>query len=165
MVDAVRPLVARRVEMTIVSNRFATIRAELERIVAEQKGMTSSLTASPDGTMPRAIETTIRIPAERVTPALASIRALGRMTRDVEASDDLSPQAAALAAEIDLATQQESALQSLLARQSGDREAMAATQQAIARNRENRERLEADVRELQLRAANVFVTLRVEEGK
>jgi hypothetical protein len=165
MVDTSRPLVSRRVEMTIVSNRFDAIRAELERIVADQKGMTSSLTVSPDGTMPRAIETTIRIPVERVAPALASIRALGRLTRDVEAGDDLSPQASALAAEIDRATQQESALQNLLARQSGDREAMAATQQAMARNRENRERLERDFRELQLRAANVFVTLRVEEGK
>jgi hypothetical protein len=120
---------------------------------------------SPDGTAPRTIEAVIRIPVERVRPALASIRALGRVTRDVEASDDLAPQASALAARLDAAVQQETSLQGLLARQAGDREAMAATQQAMARTREDRERLESALRELQVRVANVFVSVRIEETK
>ena len=156
--------IARRVEMAIVASRFDSVRAELDRIVAEHKGMTSILKTSPDGTSPRAIDTVIRIPVDRIRPALASIRELGRVTRDVEASDDVAPQVAGLVAQYDSAMKQETALEGLLARQTGDAQATAATQQASAKAREDRGRIEREILELQIRVANVFVTLRIEES-
>ena len=159
-----RPMIARRAEMTIVTTRFDSVRAEIGRVLPQHEAIVVSSKTS-DPREPRAIDTVVRLPVEQFDRAMAALRELGRVTRDAQSSEDLEVQAAALASKWTLAQRDEAALQDQLVRQRGDREAVLTTEQALARAREDRVRLESEARFMSRRVTHVEVVLRVEESK
>jgi anti-sigma factor RsiW len=158
-----RPMIARRAEITIVTTRFDASRADLDRLIAKSDAILVAAKTS-DPSQPRAIDALIRIPVEQFDRAIASIRAFGRATRDTQASDDLESASAAVASKWAAAQREEAALQDQLVRQRSDRQATVATEQALTRARENRERFESEWRFLYRRVSHVEVTLRLEES-
>jgi hypothetical protein len=160
-----RPPVARRAELTMVTTRFDQARADFERVVAEHEGISSSLKTSGDTGQTRVMDAVIRIPVERFDAALALVRALGRVTRDTQASDDLQLQMMGLSSKLAAVRSEETALQDQLVRRRDDREAVLITEQALARAREDRTRLETELRTLYGRVTHGELTIRIEESR
>lgn len=158
-------LIARRAELTIVTTQFDQARTDFDRIVAEHQAIPATMKASGDTGQTRAIDAVIRIPAERFEAAIKLLRTLGRVTRETLGSDDLRVQIAGLSAKLAAVQSEENALRDQLVTQRSNREVVLTTEQALARAREDRARLEAELRTLAGRVTHGELTIRIEESR
>jgi anti-sigma factor RsiW len=154
------PMVARAVSLSIVTDRFADVRAALERITADMRGMVGSLNMTGDPPTRRSLHATLRVPAARLDAALVEVRKLGQVRQESQSSEDVSDAHRDLVVRISNATKEEARLNDLLVNRTGRLQDVLAVEREVTRVRGEIEQMKAQ--ELAMRNRVTYATISVE---
>jgi hypothetical protein len=157
------PLVVRTAELRLTAQNFATVRADLERILLQFGGHIAQLNiASPAGG-PRNLNATLRIPSAQLGAALAELRKLGRVEGESQRGEEVTQQSVDLAARLNNARHTEQRLTQILATRTGKLSDVLEVEEKLAQVRGTIEQAEAEQKSLNNRVSFATVSLQVSE--
>lgn len=160
------PLIARTAALTILVKDSASARASLDAILAKYGGYSASLTIDTPENGQRHFQASLRIPENRLTPALNDLRTLGRALNETQSGEEVTNQHADLVARLQNSRETEQRLRLILEQRTGKIEDVLQVEQEIARVRGEIESMESEREALEHRVSFASVDLQlVEEYK
>jgi hypothetical protein len=154
------PMIVRTASLTLLTRDFDKTRAALEEVVRRHRGYNAQLTAGSESGSARTLSATFRVPADQLDAAIAEIKQLAHVQQESQGGEEVSEQYVDLAARLSNARRTEQTLLEILAKRTGELSDVLAVEQELARVREQIERMEAELKNLQNRVS--FSTLQVE---
>lgn len=154
------PMIARTASLTLVSKDFEVTRAALETIIRRHRGYSAQLTVSNQAGSTHALSASFRVPADQLDAVLAEIKQLGQVQQESQGGEEVTAQYVDLQARLSNARRTEQTLLEILQKRTGQLADVLAVEQELSRVREQIERMEAEMKNLQNRVS--FATLQVE---
>ena len=159
------PRIVRTATLRIVATNFGGVRSNIDRILQASGGLIGGITASDRPGATRSIRGTLRIPRERLDGVLASLRALGRVTEDSQAAEDVTATVVDLDVRLSNARVTEKRLSQVLQNRTGGVSDVLEVEREIARVRTDIEQMETQRKQLDDRIEYATVTLEVTEER
>jgi len=158
------PMIVRTASLTLVSKEFEETRAAIEAVVRRHQGYTAQLNVSGQAGSGQSLTATYHVPAGQLDAAMLEIKKLGHVEQESQASEVVTDQYVDLSARLANARRTEQRLGQVLEQRTGRIPDVLAVEREIARVREEIERMEAQLKNLDNRVqfANLQVQLREE---
>jgi hypothetical protein len=160
-----QPQIVRTASMMVLTTDFASARPAAERVARELGGFVARIDVSDGADKPRSLRATLRVPADRLDEALASLRLLGTVSNESQGGDDVTAQVRDLAARLANARSTEKRLQDILLKRTGEVGDVLQVEREIARVRGEIEQMAAEQADLASRVAQATIALHVEEER
>lgn len=157
------PMMIRAASVKLETKQFDATRVAIERIVRAHGGHLGQLQTSAPTNEARSLTATLRIPADRLDPALAEIKKLGRVTNESQSSDEVTGDYTDLVARLANARHTEQRLVEILRTRTGKVTDVLEVEREIADVREQIERMEAQRKTLENRVALSTMSLELHE--
>jgi hypothetical protein len=157
-------LFVRVATLTLATDDFDRVRSEVERLTTTFGGHISMMQVSGQKPQTRSMSATLRIPATRLSDAVAALRGLARVTQESMNATEVTDQHRDLTIRVANSRREEQRLVELLAQRTGDLKDVLAVEETIARVRTDIERMEAEQRALNDRVSLATITLTVSEN-
>jgi hypothetical protein len=155
------PLIARTAQLTLTTHDVDQARAAMEEILKRHAGYLGELTFRAPSDAGQTLEATLRIPADRLSAALAELKKLGRVESESQTGEEVTQEAVDLDARLANSRNTEQRLTALLKQQTGRLADVLQVETEIARVRGEIERMESERKALAKRVdfATVHLTL------
>jgi hypothetical protein len=157
------PMIARTASLTILVKDFATARTSLDLYLAKHSGYAASLSINTPENEQRQFQASLRIPANELASALASLKSLGRVLNENQSGEELTQQHADLIARLQNSRETEQRLRDILQRRTGKIEDVLQVEEEISRVRGEIESMESEQKALEHRVTFATVDLRLVE--
>ena len=157
------PMIARSVDLQIITKDFSAVRGELDSTLARHEGYAANLSVSNTDNMARALNASLRIPAPQLTAALNELKSLGRVTGEGQSGEEVTSQHADLVARIKNSRETEIRLQDILRNRNGKVSDVLEVEQEIARVRGEIEQMESELKILNHRVDFAAINLTINE--
>lgn len=157
------PMIARVVSLTIVVKDVDAARLSLDSTLAQHHGYSAQLSASTPGNGPRSLQSSLRIPADELQPAVAAIKTFGRVENESQSGEEVSQQHADLAARLKTARETEERFRDILQQRTGKISDVLEVEQSIARVRGEIEGMETEQKTLEHRVDFAMVEVQLSE--
>ena len=157
------PMIVRTASLTLIADDFDKARPAIEDTVRKYQGYIAELTVRGRAGTGRAITATIRVPANQLDAAVADLKKLGRAEQESQRGEEVTQQYVDLSARLSNARHTEQRLVDILLRNTGRVADVLAVEREIARVREEIERMQAQLQDLDKRVRFATVELRVTE--
>jgi uncharacterized small protein (DUF1192 family) len=154
------PMIVRTASLTLLTKDFDKTRAALEEVVRRHHGYSAQLTAGSETGSARTLSATFRVPADQLDAAIAEIKQLAHVEKESQGGEEVTEQYVDLTARLSNARRTEQRLIDVLEKRTGKLSDVLEVEQELARVREEIERMEAELKNLQNRVS--FATLQVE---
>jgi anti-sigma factor RsiW len=154
------PMIARTAALTLVTNDFEKTRDALEGVVRRHRGYSAQLTVGSESGSAHTLSASFRVPADQLDATLAEIKHLARVEKEAQGGEEVTDQYVDLTARLSNARRTEQTLLDVLEKRTGKLSDVLAVEQELARVREEIERMQAELKNLQNRVT--FATLQVE---
>jgi hypothetical protein len=154
------PMIARTASLTLLAKDFDQTRAALEDAVRRHHGYSGQLTVGGETGSGRTLSATFRVPADQLDATLSEIKRLARVERETLGGEEVTDQYVDLSARLFNAHRTEQTLLEVLEKRTGKLADVLAVEEELARVREEIERMDAELKNLQNRVT--FATLQVE---
>jgi hypothetical protein len=161
--DALAPMIARTVSLSIVVKDFAASRAGLDVILSRHHGYSAQLDVNTAENTARTLQASLRIPAPELAGAINDLKSLGRVENETQGGEEVSQQHADLVARLKNSRETERRLQAILTERTGKISDVLAVEQEIARVRLEIEQMEAEQKSLEHRVDFATVNLNLSE--
>jgi hypothetical protein len=153
------PMIVRTAALALVCKEFDQTRAAVEAIVRQHRGYTAQLTVTGQAGAGQSLTATFRVPADQLDAVLAELKKLGRVEQESQSGEEVTQQYVDLSARLTNARRTEQRLGQVLEQRTGRIPDVLAVEREIARVREEIERIEAQLKNLDNRV--VFASLQV----
>jgi hypothetical protein len=157
------PLIARTAELQIVVAKFDAARAAIESILARHHGYAASLNVGDAENTARTLNASLRIPSQDLPAALTELKALGHVTSESQAGEEVTAEHADLLARLKNSRETETRLQDILRTRTGKVSDILEVEQEIARVRGEIEQMESGLKSLNHRVDFATITLSISE--
>jgi hypothetical protein len=157
------PMIARTVSLTIIVKDVAAARAQLDRMLANNRAYAAQLTVNTPEGGARSFQASLRIPAPELTSAMSDLRSLGRVQNESQSGEEVTQQHADLVARLQNSRETEQRLRDILSQRTGKIEDVLQVEEEIARVRGEIEGMEADQKVLEHRVDFSTVDLQLNE--
>jgi hypothetical protein len=159
------PMIVQSVSFRLTTASLSGIRAKLDDIVSRSQGYTDKLAIQSDSDS-NSVLATLRIPADRLEPALNDLRMLGTLKEEAHTSQDVTAGYTDLVARLSNARRTEQRLLNLLNERTGKLAEVVQVEKEIGDVRERIEQMETQQRRLQnqTRFASVEVQVTAESA-
>jgi hypothetical protein len=157
------PMIVRTAMLTIVTKEFDNGRAAVELTVRRLQGYMEQLRLNAPSGAGRVLTATLRVPADRMDPALVELRKLGRVEQESQTGEEVTRQYVDLVARLGNARNTEQRLIEVLRQRTGRVADILAVEQEIARVRGEIERMEAQRKGLETQVSFATVQLHLQE--
>jgi uncharacterized small protein (DUF1192 family) len=154
------PMIVRTASLTLQTRDFEKARAGLEDIVRRHHGYSAQLTVGSESGSGQKLSATFRVPADQLDAAIGEIKQLSHVEQESQGGEEVTAQYVDLTARLSNARRTEQTLLELLEKRTGKLSEVLEVEQELARVREEIERMEAELKNLQNRVS--FATLQVE---
>ncbi len=161
--DGQAPMMARTVSLSIVVKDFAASRSSLEAILARHHGYSAQLNVATPENAPRSIQASLRIPATKLSSAVADLKLLGRVENESQSGEEVTRQHTDLVARLKTSRETEQRFRSILQQRTGNVVEVLRVEEGIARVRGDIERMEAEQKALEHRVDFTTVELQLTE--
>jgi hypothetical protein len=158
-----QPMIAHIVSLSIVVKDFGASRASLDAILARYHGYAASLNASTAQNAARSLQASLRIPAAKISAAVAELKSLGRVESEGQNGEEVTQQHADLVARLKNSRETEQRLQAILVQRTGKISDVLAVEQEIARVRGEIEQMKAEQKSLEHRVDFATIDLNLAE--
>jgi hypothetical protein len=128
--------------------------------VRRHRGYSAQLTVGSESGSAHTLSASFRVPADQLDAALAEIKQLARVEKESQGGEEVTDQYVDLTARLSNARRTEQTLLDVLEKRTGKLSDVLAVEQELARVREEIERMQAELKNLQNRVS--FATLQVE---
>ena len=162
-VSAAGPMIVRTAVLSMISNEFENARATLDDVSRRHHGYVAKLGITNEGGGERTLAATLRIPADQLDPAMAELRKLGRVQQESQTSDEVTQQYVDLVARLNNSRATEQRLVEVLQQRTGKVGDVLEVEKEVGRVREEIERMEAQLRNLDNQVSLASLDLRVTE--
>jgi uncharacterized small protein (DUF1192 family) len=153
-------MIVRTASLTLLTRDFDKTRAALEEVVRRHHGYSGQLTVGGESGSARKLSATFRVPADQLDGAMSEIKQLAHVEQESQGGEEVTAQYVDLTARISNDRRTEQTLLDLLEKRTGKLSDVLEVEQEMARVREEIERMEAELKDLQNRVS--FSTLQVE---
>jgi hypothetical protein len=153
------PMIARTADITLTAKDFAKTRAARDEILRRRQGYMGQLNVITPTDGVRSLVATLRVPADQLDPALADLRALGRVQSESQSGEEVSAQYVDLEARLQNDRNTEQRLTALLSQRTGKLSDVLEVETEASRVRGEIEAMEAAKKLLDTRIT--FATLNV----
>ena len=154
------PMIARTASLTLLTKDFDKTRASLDDVVRRHRGYSAQLTVGSESGGAHKLSASFRIPADQLDAALAEIKQLAHVEQESQGGEEVTTQYVDLQARLSNARRTEQTLLDVLEKRTGKLSDVLAVEEELARVREEIERMEAELKNLQNRVS--FAALQVE---
>lgn len=156
-------MIVRTASVSVSTEKFDEMRAALERIATDRHGSVAGLTVAGDPPNHRSMRATLRVPIAEMDAALTGVRALGRVLRESQSSEDITDAHRDLAIRIANSKIEETRLGEILKNRTGRLSDVLAVEQAQSRVRTEIEQMEAQELAMRNRAALSTISVEIDE--
>ena len=158
------PMIIRTASLTLVAKDFDQARTAIDTIVRRHQGYCAQLTVTGQAGAARTLTATFRVPANQLDPALAELKNVGQVEEESQGGEEVTQQYVDLGARLSNARNTEQRLIDVLRQHTGKVADILAVEREIARVREEIERMDAQLKNLEnrVRFASLQVRLREE---
>jgi hypothetical protein len=156
-------MIVRTAMLTIVTKEFDNGRAAVELTVRRLQGYMEQLRLNAPSGAGRVLTATLRVPADRMDPALVELRKLGRVEQESQTGEEVTRQYVDLVARLGNARNTEQRLIEVLRQRTGRVADILAVEQEIVRVRGEIERMEAQRKGLETQVSFATVQLHLQE--
>jgi anti-sigma factor RsiW/uncharacterized small protein (DUF1192 family) len=153
-------MIVRTASLTLLTKDFDKTRAALEDVVRRHRGYSAQLTVGSESGSAHKLSATFRVPVDQLDAAIAEIKQLAHVEQESQGGEEVTEQYVDLNARLSNAQRTEQTLLDILQKRTGMLSDVLAVEQELARVREEIERMEAELKNLQNRVS--FSTLQVE---
>jgi chromosome segregation ATPase len=153
-------MIVRTASLTLLTKDFDKKRAALEDVVRRHRGYSAQLTVGSESGSAHKLSATFRVPVDQLDAAIAEIKQLAHVEQESQGGEEVTEQYVDLNARLSNAQRTEQTLLDILQKRTGMLSDVLAVEQELARVREEIERMEAELKNLQNRVS--FSTLQVE---
>jgi len=153
------PMIARRVNLSIVVKDFSVARASVDNILARHRGYAADLISLTADNAPRNFQASLRIPAPELDSAVADLKALGRLEDESQSGEEVTRQHADLVERLKTARDTEERFRTILLQRTGKASEILQVEEGIARVRGEIESMEAQQKDLEHRVDFAAVDL------
>jgi hypothetical protein len=160
-----QPSVIRTATLRLVAKDFDAARGSVEAIAAQAGGFLDQITVNGAAGTARTLTGTLRVPADRLTEALARLRQLGQVTEDTQGSEDVTDQIVDLDARLANARATEERLNDILKNRTGKLSDVLDVERELARVRLEIERMDAERVNIGRRVSYATITLEIGEER
>ena len=160
-----QPSVIRTATLRLVAKDFDAARGSVETIVGQTGGFLDQITVNGAAGTARTLTGTLRVPANRLTDALARLRQLGQVTEDTQGSEDVTDQIVDLDARLANARATEQRLNDILKNRTGKLSDVLDVERELARVRLEIERMDAERVNIGRRVSYATITLEIGEER
>lgn len=157
------PMIARTASLSISVKDFNAARASLDRIVRGHLGYVSSLNISTAKGAPQTLSAKVMIPAAQIDPALADLKALGRVEQEQQGGEEVTSQVVDLDARLKNAHETETQLTDILRSRTGKIGDVLDVEKEMARVRGEIEIMQAEQKQLRERVDFGSIDLNLSE--
>ncbi len=157
------PMVIYRVELVIVAEDYATVRAALDRILAAQGGFAAQMTATDTKGAAQSLEATLRVPAKNLAATVAELKKIGRVEKESHIGQEVTQQYTDLNARLSNARNTEKRLIAVLNERTGKVKDILEVEQEISRVREEIETMDAERRTMENQVQLATLRLQIRE--
>lgn len=161
--NALAPLIARTVSLSIVVKDFAAFRASLDSILARHHGYSAQLNVSTPENAPRGLQASLRIPAPELSSAVSDLKTIGRVENESQSGEEVTQQHTDLVARLKTSRETERRFRTILQQRTGNAVEILQVEEGIARVRGDIERMEAEQKALEHRVDFATVDLQLTE--
>ncbi len=124
-------LIVRTAEISLTTDRFDPIRADIERLAALHGGYVATLSSASASGQARSFNATLRVPAAQLDRLLAGVRALGHLDAESQHGDDVTRESVDLQARLTNLRETEQRLIAILRDRTGKLADVLAVEQQI----------------------------------
>jgi hypothetical protein len=163
LATAQTPMIARTAELQIVATKFDAARAAVESTLFRHRGYAASLSVGDADNTARTLNASLRIPAPELTAALTELKAIGHVTSESQAGEEVTAAHADLVARLTNSRETETRLQDILRNRTGKVADVLEVEQEIARVRGEIEQMESDLKTLNHRVDFATINLIITE--
>jgi uncharacterized protein DUF4349/putative zinc finger protein len=160
---AQRPMIVRSAQLTLTTAEFDKARDRIEQILKRHRGYIGELNVSAAAGAARALDATLRVPADQLETAVAELKKLGRVDFESQRGEEVTQQYVDLEARLSNARKTEQRLTDLLRERTGKLADVLAVEKEMDEVRESIERMEAERKNLGNRVDFAALTVRVTE--
>jgi predicted anti-sigma-YlaC factor YlaD len=157
------PRVIRTATLRLLAKDFDASRAAIDRIVAGAGGYLGVVQVSGVRPQARALRATVRVPSARLDAVIAALKALGEVSEESQAADDVSEQIVDLEARLANSRNTEQRMNELLRTRTGKLSEVLEAEREVSRVREEIERLDAQRKNFESRVSFSAISLVVNE--
>lgn len=154
------PMIVRTASLKLLTKDFDKTRAALEEVVRGHHGYSAQLTVSSESGSAHTLSATFRVPADQLDATIAEIKQLAHVEQESQGGEEVTEQYVDLAARLSNARRTEQTLLDVLEKRTGKLSDVLEVEEELARVREQIERMQAELKNLQNRVS--FSTLQVE---
>jgi len=158
-----QPSIIRTATLRLVASDFNAARASVESIVAQAAGFIDQITVNGAPGAARTLTGSIRVPATRMSDALARLRQLGPVTEDTQGSEDVTDQLVDLDARLTNARATEQRLNDILKARTGKLSDVLQVEREISRVRLEIEQMDAQRVNMGRRVSYATITIEIDE--
>jgi len=158
-----QPSIIRTATLRLVASDFNAARASVESIVAQAAGFIDQITVNGAPGAARTLTGSLRVPATRMSDALARLRQLGPVTEDTQGSEDVTDQLVDLDARLTNARATEQRLNDILKARTGKLSDVLQVEQEISRVRLEIEQMDAQRVNMGRRVSYATITIEIDE--
>jgi hypothetical protein len=160
-----QPSVIRTATLRLVAKDFDAARGSVEAIATQAGGFLDQITVNGAAGTARTLTGTLRVPANRLTEALARLRQLGQVTEDTQGAEDVTDQIVDLDARLANARATEQRLNDILKNRTGKLSDVLDVERELARVRLEIERMDAERVNIGRRVSYATITLEIGEER
>jgi predicted nucleic acid-binding Zn-ribbon protein len=153
-------MIVRTASLALLTRDFDKTRNALEDVVRRHQGYSAQLTVGSESGSAHKLSATFRVPADQLDAAIAEIKQLAHVEQESMGGEEVTEQYVDLNARLSNARRTEQTLLDVLEKRTGRLSEVLEVEQELARVREEIERMEAELKNLQNRVS--FSTLQVE---
>ncbi len=157
------PMIARSAELQIVVKKLDDARTAVQSVLAHHRGYAASLHVGDPENAARTLNASLRIPSQELLAALNELKALGRVTNESQAGEEVTAEHADLVAQLKNSHETETRLQDILRNRTGKVSDVLEVEQEIARVRGEIEQTESELKSMDHRVAFATVALTLTE--
>ncbi len=154
------PMIARTASLKLLTKDFDQTRAALEAAIRRHGGYSAQLTVGSESGNVHTLAASFRVPADQLDATLTEIKQLAHVEQETLGGEEVTDQYVDLNARLSNARRTEQTLLDILEKRAGRLSDVLAVEQELANVREQIERMEAELKNLQNRVN--FATLQVE---
>jgi len=154
------PMIVRTASLKLQTRDFDKTRDALEQVVRRHRGYSAQLTAGSESGSAHTLSATFRVPADQLDAAIAEIKQLADVQQESQGGEEVTEQYVDLTARLSNARRTEQQLLDILEKRTGKLSEVLEVEQELARVREQIERMQAELKNLENRVS--FSTLQVE---
>lgn len=157
------PLIVRTAQLTLTSNRFDQLQADVQRIVRMHQGYLAQLDLATPAGAGRMFSATLRVPASHLDTLLQELKGLGRLNSESQRGEDVTEHYVDVNARLSNLRTTEQRLLQILRDRTGKLGDILQVEEAVDRTRGEIETTEAEQKMLSNQLAFAAVQLNVSE--